>query len=93
MTTIEEAENAGLSIPSILSPRALEIQVKCGEVNDGRKLVCFLYLLMRDEVTPGRIETILKDVRSAGPEPYYQFCNGYLAQHAQSVADALLGKI
>ena len=61
---------------------------RTGEVYDTRPLVSFLYLLMRDDVTPGRIETLMDKF---GHEPVAVFTNGHLARLAQDIAERLTG--
>jgi hypothetical protein len=55
-------------------------------MKDSRKLVAFLYVLMREDVVPGRIETILErhvfDVES-------EYSNVHLARYAQEIAARL----
>jgi len=68
---------------------------KSGHVNDTRLLVGFLYMLMRDKMTPGNIEGILLELSNAhdydeSEVRTFQFTNGWLAKYAQDVADRLL---
>ena len=54
-------------------------------------LTPFLYLLIRDEVTSGVIERIMKDIekiQDTGGNPIYS--NKFLADYAKSIADRLL---
>lgn len=67
-----------------------------GEITDTRLLVLFLYMLMRDTATPGRIEQIMLTLSNAhsfhksdNPEPF-TLTNGYLGEYAQDVANRLL---
>lgn len=67
---------------------------KSGGIVDNRPLVTFLYKLMRDEVTPGRIEEILLEAGIDEPvtTPHdVVFTNGWLAQYAQDLAWRLTG--
>lgn len=57
-----------------------------GNVSDSDHLVSFLYELMRDDITPGKIEKIVRTSLHEGPT---EFCNGWLAQYAQDVAKRL----
>lgn len=57
------------------------------KVSDERRLVCFLYLLMRDHLTPGKVESLMETIEKL--EQPAVFTNGFLAQHAQELADKL----
>lgn len=51
------------------------------------KLVAFLYLLLRDEMTAGSLEAIVTDLDlTKGP---YTLSNGYVAGHAMDLAKRL----
>jgi hypothetical protein len=86
------------SMPRVDSPeaaaavrarRAVNARMRAvsGEVDDHRALVAFLYELMRDELTPGRVESLVDrlNLEASG----YLFTNGWLASHAQDLADRL----
>ena len=68
-----------------------------GEVDDDNLLVAFLYMLMRDAATPGKIEQIMltlsneHDFSSTPPDHprSLQFTNGWLAEYARDVAGRL----
>lgn len=63
-----------------------------GRVTDDRPLVIFLYLLLRDQLAAGVIEPLAD--QALGPERRGNevvFTNGWLAQHAQDLADRLTG--
>lgn len=47
------------------------------------KLVCFLYLLIRDTVPPGEIERIMKEVEKASAPMTYS--NSFVAGYAESL--------
>ena len=64
------------------------LRERSGAVTDDRALVSFLYELMRDHVTPGDVESLVRTVESEdGPECL--FSNGWLAQYAKDLADRL----
>lgn len=64
---------------------------RSGDVVNDSRLTAFLYLLIRDEVTPGRIELLLDQLgRDQGQKVYYS--NGWLAQYAADVAERLKDK-
>lgn len=68
-----------------------------GEVNDDNLLVAFLYLLMRDAVTPGKIEQVMLSLSNAHDftpdletkDRSLQFTNGWLAEYARDIAARL----
>ena len=74
------------SNPERLSASNAGLRERSGHVIDDRKLVSFLYELMRDHVPAGVVESVL--AASVKPEPTH-YCNGYLAQYAQDVAERL----
>jgi hypothetical protein len=57
-----------------------------GSVSDDRALVQFLYILLRDHLTAGAVETILEDHVTGRPTV---FTNGWTAAHAQDIAARL----
>lgn len=70
------------------TPTAEEVEAfhqRSGSVTSSDPLVSFLYLLMRDHVTPGSIEEL---VRESKPEEA-QYTNGWLASYAKDLADRL----
>lgn len=69
------------------------IRSASGDVNmDNDPLVTFLYILMRDDVPPGRIEEVLMShVMQHEPDEQVQFTNGWLARYAENIATLLRG--
>lgn len=64
-----------------------EIRCASGEVKSESNLVAFLYMLLRDHLPAGTVEEL---VTEAVNEPMgRQFTNGWLAQHAISLAEDL----
>lgn len=66
-----------------------------GEVNSTEMIVGFLYLLMRDSVTPGKIEQIMLELSNAhdyNKSEYFvtQYTNGWLATYAKDIAKRLM---
>lgn len=59
---------------------------RSGGVEDSRRLVSFLYELMRDHLPPGLVEEALRQ----SPARTTTYTNGWLARYAQDVADRLL---
>lgn len=71
--------------------RESTLRTRSGQVDDTRPLVAFLYILMRDHLTAGAVEEIMLkyvEVDVTGS----QFTNGYLAMHAQDIAERLTRK-
>jgi hypothetical protein len=62
-----------------------EMRNRSGNVNASSRLTSFLYDLMRDHVTPGVVEELVRD--SADKEVSYT--NGWLAQYAFDLATRL----
>ena len=65
-----------------------EMREMSGNVKASSRLVSFLYLLLRDEVTAGTVERIVDGVEASEGESYYT--NGWLAQYAKCLADRLM---
>lgn len=73
------------------TPQAEEInrmRQASGEVSDSRRLVKFLYLLARDHMTIGQIESLL-DESCFGHGGSVVYTNGWLAEWAKDAADRL----
>lgn len=62
--------------------------VASGEVTDERRLVSFLYVLLRDDLPSGRVEELVDRVCSSPGETL--FTNGWLATYAKDIAARLL---
>lgn len=56
-----------------------------GSITSEDKTVMLLYILLRDHVTPGRLEQIVQDL----PDKKADFTNGWLAQYAKNLAERL----
>jgi hypothetical protein len=71
-----------------------EMRKESGWVNDTRPLVAFLYTLLRDAITPGKVEEIIEgsDFEGIGRDGC-QFTNGWLARYAQNVAERLTAHV
>lgn len=61
------------------------LRARSGCVNVHSRLVSFLYELMRDEITPGRVEELVRN--SSDPDGIYT--NGWLANYAIDLARRL----
>lgn len=64
------------------------LSVRSGNVQSPDRLVSFLYELMRDHLTPGRVETMVRDSQCSQEDPTF-FTNGYLANYAMDLAARL----
>ena len=62
-----------------------ELKHRSGNVSSDDKLVCFLYLLLRDHLLPGDIEALLKNADGDS----FEFTNGYLASYSKDLAARL----
>ncbi len=60
-----------------------------GIVVEERPIVTFLYLLLRDEVTAGRIDAIVEQVREMPIGVLHRYRNDHLARYAAELADKL----
>jgi hypothetical protein len=60
-----------------------------GSVEDTRPLVCFLYLLCRDHLNVGDVETLMLEVSELKPGEVVKYTNGFLAKYAQDAANRL----
>jgi hypothetical protein len=56
-----------------------DLREASGAMGSENRLVCLLYLLMRDYVTPGEMEEM---VRETEKHKSYNFSNGWLAKYA-----------
>jgi hypothetical protein len=62
------------------------LRAKSGNIKSKDKLVCFLYILMRDYIPCGKVEEIMYEQIS---DEESVFTNGYLAKYAQDIAERL----
>lgn len=58
---------------------------EAGEVKIDSKLISFLYELMRDHLTPGKVEDLVRNSQIAP----VLLTNGYLANYAEDLANRL----
>ncbi|HUU58867.1 MAG TPA: hypothetical protein VMZ50_04940 [Phycisphaerae bacterium] len=66
-----------------------EMRAASGAVDDDRPLVALLFVLMRDHIPPGTMETVFENhVAKAGGQTQ-EYSNGWLARHAQDLARRL----
>ncbi len=59
-----------------------------GAINNNRQIVAFLYILMRDHLTPGVIESLVTQSNNT-PGNDFIFTNGWLAQYAENIANRI----
>lgn len=69
----------------------LELAEVSGPVSDPTPLTSFLYVLMKDHLPVGVVDQIVNSNEDAGFEYKPFFINGYLAKHAQYLAERLNG--
>lgn len=62
-----------------------ELAERSGSVHIHSHLVGFLYDLMRDHLSPGKVEMLVRNAL----DPDITYCNGWLAQYAEDVAKRL----
>ena len=67
----------------------LELRKVSGNISTKNQLVSFLYLLMRDELSTGKVE---KMVRQIEEDVTVLYTNGWLAQYSIYLAESLQGK-
>lgn len=60
-----------------------------GNVKSNKKLVTFLYLLMRDELVCGKVERVIFEIEKCNKKEQL-FTNGWLARYADNLASRLL---
>ena len=65
-----------------------ELREVSGQVKIKSKLVCFLYVLMRNEITPGKIATLIQEQKCEN-DTEVVYTNGWLARYAEYLADKL----
>lgn len=63
-----------------------EMRLMSGDVSDDRPLVALLFVLMRDHITPGAMETIFENHVAVANGQKQRYSNGWLAKHAQDLA-------
>lgn len=64
---------------------ARNMRERSGAVDFNSRLVSFLYELMRDQLTPGQVEELVRNSQ----EPQVEYTNGWLATYAADVATRL----
>ncbi len=63
----------------------IALRERSGSVDINSKLVSFLYQLMRDHLSSGVIEEIVRESEN----PDVQYTNGWLAKYAEDLANRL----
>ena len=69
----------------MINPNDL-IRTRSGMINSSDKLVAFIYSLLRDHISAGIIEQLVRD---AEIDAESQYSNGWIAQYAQDLASRL----
>lgn len=70
---------------SLKDQENIALRERSGSIKINSKLVSFLYDLMRDHLSPGEIEEIVR----ASQEPEVVYTNGWLAKYAEDLANRL----
>lgn len=65
-----------------------ELRTASGTFTSDDPLVGFLYDLMRDNVTPGQVQSLITRIKGQ-PTKNAVFSNGWLAQYAEYLAEQL----
>ena len=65
-----------------------KMRKRSGTVKSKDKLVCFLYVLMRDYIVPGKVEGLMIEQKIESIEETV-FTNGWLANYAKDLAKRL----
>ena len=72
---------------AILMPRNEALRKESGEFDSADPLVDFLYVLMRDKVTPGDVEKMVTEQETFDIKPNKsEYTNGWLARYAKHIA-------
>jgi len=61
-------------------------------IKSKNKLVCFLYLLMRDKLPTGIVEQLVINTEKRNRADNFEFSNGWLAKYSKFLAKRLEGK-
>lgn len=88
LETLEERVARDTRERERLAERTRTLRAVSGGVDADSRLVAFLYVLMRDVLSAGKVETLVHLVQKNG----HAFTNGWLAQYAMNLA-GLLGWI
>ncbi len=67
-----------------------------GNIRDKRKMVAFLYYLMRDHLACGHVAEIVRqieEIEAKNTVNEFEFSNGWIAQYAQYIVDGLDGEL
>jgi hypothetical protein len=67
------------------------IRERSDNVSSTNRFTLFFYLLMRDHLTPGRVESIMRDILKPGT--IFDFSNGWLANYACDIVERLELKV
>lgn len=65
------------------------MRVRSGNVDSSDPLVGFLYVLIRDHLTPGKIEEMMENHVEVSRGKEINFTNGWIALYARDVAARL----
>jgi len=80
-----------MPVPPIPDHEIARMRRASGAVDDARPIVSFVYVLLRDILSPGNIENIINSIlreRAGGTRAEFQ--NGWLAAYAQDIVARLV---
>ena len=63
---------------------------RSGSKKSKSPLVCFLYLLLRDQLPAGKVECIMQEIPEFSNTTETLYSNGYLLDYAKDVASRLI---
>lgn len=70
-----------------------DLRIRSGSIVKNKKLISFLYELMRDHMPTGKVEKLVKNIEigyELNDEADTLYSNGWLAQYAEDLANRLL---
>lgn len=76
------------ALKTLMATEERPIRGRSGRVNSTDKVVCLLYLLLRDTMPAGQLESI---VASLEKDHEFLFSNGWLAEYAIDLRERLNG--
>lgn len=76
---------------SIVASQSERMRLASGQVSDRRKLVAFLYMLLRDHLTVDKVESMMMQLATLEEGHESHYTNGWMASHAKDIALRLTG--
>jgi hypothetical protein len=65
-----------------------EMRKESGDLVSDDRLLCFMYLLMRDKLPVGEVEQLVMEVENFSSYNI-KYCNGWLAKYAQNLSQRI----